>query len=296
MKQGSKFKINNCHFDISIVGVDGTVRNCGSHYNLILDAGLINFLEGTGGFRRFRLGTGNAPVSRTQTSLEGQISGSAGSFLNVGNGVVTTGTDEGGDYVQWATTGTSGTFSSNTNIAEIGFSSDTGNIFCSRALIRNSEGTPTAISILAGELVVVTYNFRLYLPDDTVAGDIVVTTDGSAVLHAWESKPREGATLTIGNGPNLLFIYPTSNIWFTGNDVNTLNFTRSPPVLETYGASCVNYYNKAGNTGNTTVTRYKSSNLPLTLPVDITFTPSILVTSDQRARFEFTTYLVQDYD
>lgn len=296
MNTNGIFKLKKCNFEISVIANDGSVRDCGVHPNLILDGGMIGLISGSGAYRQFRLGTGSTTPERTQTSLATPISGGSGIFNNSGSATVTTGTDEDGPYIQWSSSGTSSSFSSATNITEIGFSSQTGNNFLSRALIRNSEGVPTSISVLAGELVVATYNFRLYLPNDTITGDITVTTDGVPATVAWESKPRAGASVTIGTtGGNLQFVYPTSNIWYTNNDINTKNFTRENPVIQPYGVSCVNYFSKTGNTGNETFTRFRSNATALTLPIDITFTPSIVVTNDQRARFEFVTYLTQDY-
>lgn len=61
------------------------------------------------------------------------------------------------------------------NLSEVGVSPDTnGNLF-SRALIKDTNGNPTTITILADEVLLVTYEFRVFAPvTDVVSSDLVL--------------------------------------------------------------------------------------------------------------------------
>lgn len=67
------------------------------------------------------------------------------------------------------------------NLSEIGVApAATGNLF-SRALILDGFGSPTTITVLAGEILDVTYQFRLYAPTSDVTGTI--TLDGVSTTY-----------------------------------------------------------------------------------------------------------------
>lgn len=67
------------------------------------------------------------------------------------------------------------------NVAEVGtFSSTTGGTMFSRALIKDTGGNPTTVTVLADEQLVVTYELRKYPPLTDAAGTISITVDGVA--------------------------------------------------------------------------------------------------------------------
>lgn len=65
------------------------------------------------------------------------------------------------------------------NVAEIGtFSATTGGTMFSRALIKDTGGNPTTVTVLADEQLVVTYELRKYPPLTDHSGTISITVDG----------------------------------------------------------------------------------------------------------------------
>lgn len=284
-------KISKCRFEGFIVRPDGTRRDIGSHTNLVLDQGLLRLLSTQGGSSVFHIGTGNAPVERTQTTLANAHSTFT---MATSSGTTTTGTDEIGQYVEWSCVGQTPTFGSAANIAEFGFGwGAEANALMSRALTRNSEGTPTAISILAGEILVLTYYFRLYMPTGTLSGTMTVNTNGEPATHNWTSTPRAGQILALGVPSGLSLVSLISSIQIGGA---SRAFQLGSAQVTANGASILTYWSKVGNTGNLTINGiFSVAANERSLPINITISPPYSVTNDQRAVIGFTQYLVQDY-
>lgn len=284
-------KISKCRFEGFIRSPDGSRRDIGSHRNLVLDQGLLRLLSTQSDINTFHIGTGNVPVERTQTTLASAHSTFA---MTASSGVTTTGTDEIGQYVEWSCVGQSAIFDSAANIAEFGFGWGTApSALMSRALTRNSEGTPTAISILTGETLVLTYYFRLYIPAGTLSGTMTVSTNGDPVIHTWNSSPRPDQVLGLGLAIGLTLTNLTAGISVGG--ANRSFLLGSAQLTET-GARVLTYWSKAGNTGNLVVGGFVSvAATARSLPVNITISPVYSVTNDQRAVIGFYQYLTQDY-
>ncbi|MNZ27342.1 hypothetical protein D3C78_445580 [compost metagenome] len=290
-------RLHKCRFALSVGKADefgelipGSLRDAGEHPNLILDAGLSRLLAGDSS-NTFQIGTGNTAVNRTQTTLAAHHSG----FGITGSATPSvTGTDEIGPYIEWYCSGQSAVFGSAVNIAEIGFGWGTsGATLISRALTRDAGGTPTVIPILGGEILVVTYYFRLYLPQGTASGTITVTTDGVPASIDWTSVPRVGQTLGLGGGTGLDLLNLANAITVGGA---SRSLTRSAAVIDANGASLFVYWNKAGNSGDSTITGFTSVIATVrSIPVDIALSPSYVVSNDQKALIGFRYYLTQDY-
>lgn len=292
-------KIGACRFTFETAKLDefGLVinesrKNYGNHKNLVLNQGLSALLVGSTA-NLFVLGESNTPVVRTQTSLISPIPAGYGQFSAGSSGSYTTGTDENGDFIEWSGTGQSAAFTANHNIAELGFGGVASQPW-SRALTRNSEGVPTAITVLVGEVVILTYKFRIYYPAGTATGTITVTTDGVPAVHNWSSSARAGQLLALG-GPSGLSLLTIHNQIFVGATARTFTASGSPAMIES-GASVSSVWQKNAGSGALSVTSILSNTaINRTMPVNIIISPAIVVTNDQRTVFGITQYLTQDY-
>lgn len=158
------------YFILQAVNVDtGTVRHLAEFENLILDAGLERM--GTGDYLDVcRIGSGNSVPTVLQTALDNKIA----STNSVQSGVY--GAQGTAPYYGWKKK----TFRFNAgvatgNLSEVGVgwgNTTTDGFLYSRALIKDGNGDPTTITVLADEFLDVTYELRLYpnLTDVTITG------------------------------------------------------------------------------------------------------------------------------
>lgn len=161
-------------YHLSVVSPDGSRRVVADWFdNLITDAGLNRI--GTGGvINNCQVGSGSTPPAFSDTALETRI-GAAGNVVGS-----TTGNASASPYYGWNRM----SFRFNAgiaagNVSEIGVGwGATGNLF-SRALIRDSNGDPTTITVLSDEVLDVVYELRLYPPED----DVVFQTVIGGVTH-----------------------------------------------------------------------------------------------------------------
>lgn len=145
--------------------------------NLIVDGGL-DWL-GTGNAhdatQYCRAGTGATAPANGQTGLVSQL----GSASAIGTIVEST---SGGVPVWYQSVTRVYTFAIGAvvgNVAELGtFSAATGGTMFSRALVKDTGGNPTTITILSDEQLVVTYEFRKYPPSADLTGTISIAVDG----------------------------------------------------------------------------------------------------------------------
>lgn len=156
----------------SIVAIrpDGTRRHlAGPFRNLITDGGLDRPGTSSACYNYCKVGSGNTTPQYTDTALTTYVavsgSGSAGS--NTVPGVAPY-------YVQRQITYTFAQGAAAGNLQEIGTSwsnAGNGNLF-SRALILDGGGLPTTITVLADEILEVTYQFRYYANASDIAGTL----------------------------------------------------------------------------------------------------------------------------
>lgn len=145
--------------------------------NLVLDSGL-DYLGVSGQTVNgaCRVGAGSTPPANGQTALVSQIAATTtviGSTLSYQNSTLPFYSQAGSTF-RFAAGAATG------NIAEIGISpATTGNLF-SRALVLDSLGNPTTITVLAGEILDITYQLRIYVPTSDVSGTLTLGTEGGS--------------------------------------------------------------------------------------------------------------------
>ena len=141
--------------------------------NLITDGGLDRYGTTNDWLGWCQVGSGSATPAFLDTALASRIAGTS----NVA-GAQTTGAQASSPYYTWRRK----TFRfaaglAAGNISEVGVGwSEVGNLF-SRALVLDAQGNPTTITVLADEVLDVTYEFRCYAPASDTSGTI--TLDGA---------------------------------------------------------------------------------------------------------------------
>lgn len=146
--------------------------------NLILDSGLNRL--GTGGvFDRIYVGTGNSTPVATQTALDTTLASTTDrrSYTDGYDSV-------GSAYAFHRSTFRFGTGEAAGNLTEIGAGWASG--LFSRALIKDSGGSPTTVTVLSDETLDVIYELRVYFPADVV-GTVVI----SGVTHNIVLRPQQ---------------------------------------------------------------------------------------------------------
>lgn len=180
--------------------------------NLILDNGL-DLMGNSNFLNACQTGSGSATPVVTDTILQNRIAGSttiqADSYGT--NNTVT-------PYYGWrrktyrflagVTTG---------NVSELGIGPATTGPVMSRALVLDSGGNPTTITILSDEVLDVIYEFRLYVPMTDNTGSITLTTEGST--HTWvagaidvEAAQNTSWDYNLGNA----FAFSSAGAYYTG--------------------------------------------------------------------------------
>lgn len=159
----------------AVNSITGETRDLGSFVdespNLITTSGL-NLIGGSSElFYTCCVGTDSSVTSMGMTALGNQIASTGTIQSN------TSGTQPSAPYFSWYRR----TFRFNQgvaagNLTEVGVKSSTGVLF-SRALIVDSAGNPTVLTILADEYLDVIYEFRLY--PDTNDATVVVSLNGT---------------------------------------------------------------------------------------------------------------------
>lgn len=156
------------------------VKETGWMPNLITNAGMdyigtSNLLYNNSGRRSFFVGSGNTPPAFTDTSLETQIAwaetGTGGTAANGTNGTYA--------YYQYTKQFSQGAAAG--NIAEVGFGPTELDPLFSRALVVDSGGNPTTITVLSDEFLTLTYEVRVYIPQTDYTSTMDFIVDGVAV-------------------------------------------------------------------------------------------------------------------
>jgi len=210
------YKIEAHRVDADGVEIPGSRRIAADWFpNLITDAGL-NFLGtvGTTFVHTYcRVGSGNTPPVVTDTALVSEVA-SSNTLQNNERGA-----DRSGAFYGWnrrtlrfATGVAAGT------LTEVGVSpAATGALF-SRALILDTNGNPTAITVLSDEVLDVTYELRLY----PVLADATGTVNIAGESYSWTARPLIPAAYDIYWGNQLGGQVDFSGATFTSNVSSTL--------------------------------------------------------------------------
>ncbi|WP_462052557.1 hypothetical protein ACSYS7_001787 [Stenotrophomonas maltophilia] len=176
------FKIEAFRTDEDGQEIPGSRRIAADWFpNLITNAGLdlLGTTDDTYIYTFCRVGSGNTAPAVTDTVLVSPVASSS-TQQAINNGV-----DRSGAFYAWVrrtTRFTTGTAAG--TLAEVGVSPTSSGPLFSRALILDSGGNPTTITVLSDETLDVTYELRLY-PTLT---DATGTVDIAGVTYNWTSR------------------------------------------------------------------------------------------------------------
>ena len=208
---------------------DGSTKiDTGYQKNLILNQGL-DFFGGGNGYNMMNycvIGSGNSQPNYTQNKLDATIIGVTGtswSYKNDYNAAT-----DGDLYKVNRVNKYSFSGLNNINVSELGLASTYSNattyFLCTRALIKDSQGNPTTITVLNGEVLEIYYKLWMVSDVTDITGSLNVL-DGIGGITAYNYKQRLasvgwnnsfassiGSTIDIlssdyNNGKSSLFLY-----------------------------------------------------------------------------------------
>jgi hypothetical protein len=192
MTIGSSMGIEG-HYQFAVVKPDGTtVKPFGDrwHKNIITDAALRHLIGtdpwGAAGIQVCCIGTGNTPPTVNDNALVAQVATKDGSTTS------STYRNPSPPY-EYRSTQTwefSARTGSNVTLAEVGVRAISGDFF-SRALIVDVGGSPTTLTLLVGEILVVTYSWSMTpsIADET--GTFVI----NGTTHTWLVRHSQVASV-----------------------------------------------------------------------------------------------------
>ncbi len=206
------FKVSG-KYRLQVVRPDGTVKQEAEFDNLVTDIGLNRMGSASDYLAWCQVGTGSTAPTVTDTALSARVAGSGTTNSSTG------GAQPGAPYYAWRIkTFVFSAGSATGNIAEVGVGWDSTGALFSRALVLDSGGSPTTITVLADETLYVTYEFRLYAPTVDTTGQ--VTFSGNiAGVYDWTMR---AANVT------------TSGSWSIGPNGTDMG---SSPSLQAYSGS-----------------------------------------------------------
>ncbi len=180
------FKVTN-----SKTGEERDISNiiAKDHKNKILNSGL-NAIATTSVCWGCKVGSGNTPVEFTQTDLEATVATTTTIQAETANRLATP------PYYMWGRR----TFRfaqgvAAGNLTEVGTYGSSSSSLFSRALIVDTEGNPTVLTILSDEWLDVTYELRIYQE----LTDTVLTTELKGVNHTVTIRPSSITSSTATN-------------------------------------------------------------------------------------------------
>jgi hypothetical protein len=140
---------------------DGEITETDWFDNLVLNQGL-NALgtQGSNIFGFLKLGTGTSTPTETQTALDSQLV-SSGNIQSIGSSEVNLGAPTYGAQYTYTYSFSQGAVVGNISELGVGYSAAVGNLF-SRALISDSNGNPTTISVIAIDQLTIYYRVTVY--------------------------------------------------------------------------------------------------------------------------------------
>lgn len=171
------------HFRLEVVRPDGTRRVVAEFDNLITDWGLDRMGANSDWLTACHVGSGNAAPANGDTALGNRIATTSNVVSN------SAGRASSAPYYAWRKRVyrfAAGAAAGNLAEVGIGISDTSGSYTFSRALIRDGMGDPTTITILADEILDVTYEFRFYAPSADATG--AVTDPETSISHNWTGR------------------------------------------------------------------------------------------------------------
>lgn len=160
--------------DGSVSEIEGSREKVAEFPNLILDSGLnlVGEHSLSSSIVAFHVGSGNSPPTVLDSGLDNYIASTA-SAAGASNQNTQTAVEP--YYLSYQITKRFDEGDAAGNISEVGAGRTIGNTdLFSRALVLDSGGNPTTISIAANEYLDVTYELRIYPPSGDVTGSTVI--------------------------------------------------------------------------------------------------------------------------
>lgn len=192
--------------------------------NLITNGGLFKLCSSSGYMEYCRLGTGNTVPTFEDTSLVSKIRES-NAYASKEAGV-----NNIDKYLyvkikyRFNPSGTA------YNVSELGCGWGANGPLFNRALVKNANGDPVTISILADEYLIITYELRLYVPTGVVEG--LLTPTGNL-----DNEPRTWSAMSNGNNSSGTLSNDIGTGWYLDSDVaTTLNSNYGLNQLNNSGA------------------------------------------------------------
>lgn len=143
----------------------------GDSPNLITDLGLERMANNTGYVNRCYVGSGNTPPQITDTSVENLVA-TSGAIQNPDS---SNGRTSSPPYYVWLrNTYRFGTGAAAGNLSEVCVGWDATNGVFSRALILDQDGNPTTLTVLPDEILIVSYELRMYPPTEDFTGTVTI--------------------------------------------------------------------------------------------------------------------------
>lgn len=216
-------------------------------HNIITNGGLDSLGAGTSPYAFVTgcsVGTGNTPETAADTTLQAFLAGTNTISVSPAN---TAQVSTQPWYVAHKVTYRFNTGVAAGNISEVGMAINTSgapnsasNLF-SRALIRDSGGIPTTITILSDEILDVYYEFRLYPPNagSDITGTFSWTINGTPTTYNYTLRPCGMSSIALGFGgiywpvalvSNSTFFYATTNVGGVTNSVMNSPTTNTGPT------------------------------------------------------------------
>jgi hypothetical protein len=179
------------YYKIEAIKPDGSKRLLADWFpNLITDLGLDRMGNNADWLTYCQVGSGSTEPNVDDTALVTRVAGTNTRSANTGSiqssspyYVAQTNTYR---FAAGVATGT---------LAEVGIGwASTGSLY-SRALILDSGGSPTTITVLSDETLDVTYQVRQYIPETDTEGEILLRE----TTHAWVGRAARCTTLSGGS-------------------------------------------------------------------------------------------------
>lgn len=167
------------HWRLDVRRPDGRIRETRRFPNLITDAGLNAIGTSDDWLRYCAVGTGSAAPNVSDTQLQAQVGSRTNTIQDSNNSAQ-------GSPPYYGFTSKTFRFGAGAaagNLAEIGiFTAATSGICWSRALILDSMGSPTTLTVLSDEFLDATYEVRIMVPTDDVLDTVDITGVGTLDL------------------------------------------------------------------------------------------------------------------
>ena len=173
-------------FKLEAVRLDGTKRLLADWFpNLITDLGIDLLGSSEAWLTYCQVGTGSTAPAVTDTALASRLAAISATVSDTGAC-----TSSSPYYTSRTRTYRFGVGVAAGNLTEVGISTSTTTVLFSRALILDSGGSPTTVTVLSDESLDVTYQVRQYIPEGDSTGTVVLR----GTTHDWTGRASNVTT------------------------------------------------------------------------------------------------------